>query len=135
MPQAKVPSDTVPITGLQLHFHTKQYKWFWARYVKRTDTGTLTIQFFREDPDLLQRYEMQGISHQHESFHKRFKEFMQRLYKAKVTIPERLDISYIGGPYNSYCVLARGYADAPGHVSLLEPLFEELDKLLDEDRS
>ncbi len=129
---AKVPSDTVPISGLQLRFYIKKYKHFYVRYVKRVDTGNLVIQFFSEDPEVLEHCEMTGTPHEHVRFHKNFQAHMNALYSEKVSRPERLDISYIS-LFNSFCVMAKGYADAPGHVRLLEPLFEELDDRLEAD--
>ena len=96
------------------------------------DTGNLVVQFFTEDPEALEHFEMTGQPHEHIRYPKNFQAHMNDLYSKKISVPERLDVSYIN-LLNSFCVLAKGYADAPGHTRLLEPLFEELDVRLEAD--
>jgi hypothetical protein len=122
-------TSPINLSSLQLKSTTLKYKHFIVRYFIRYDNGNLVYQFYTEDPELLEAAEMAGRQHDHIQFPVKFKDVLTVIFKSKINQAERLDIAYIG-IYNSYSVIARGYAESPGLQMLLDPLFEELNEKL-----
>jgi hypothetical protein len=104
----------------------KQYQHFWVRYFLR-ENGNLVYQFYSEDPTVMEANLVERGEHKHIPFHADFKEKLLELFKARIPYDDKRDIAYLH-EYNSYSVIARGYATNLSVDYFLEPLFEDLDR-------
>jgi len=127
----KIPARKVSWTPIT--FEKRKYRHFIVRY-RFSDTGNIIYQFFSEEPGPIEVAIKAGKEHPHVAFHPKFKDTLIDLFKKKITIPGALDIGLLKN-WNSFSVIGIGLATSPGKSFLLEPLFEELDKRLEETKS
>jgi hypothetical protein len=92
--------------------------------------GNIVYQFFSENPESIEQDMIHDYPHQHVPFHPKFKDVLLAAFSKKISKPECLDTAFLHD-YNSYSVIARGYADSIGASFILDDLFAAIDKEID----